>query len=205
MIRVFLVFFHVNWRLSIFMTGTRQHIIKHHLDTKYGMYSAEQSLGMECWCEVVQWNLGILLQKNINTISISNHLYVQFIRWIFMIISCLKKSSCHFCVVFVLLCIVISYDYMSNMTGVLSEAGTAYPSKETGLKRGVFFCSGSMLLIILVFCIFCCCLSSFYALNLQCCQCLWIVHSWLPLTDTTLNICIHYFHWYICDIAIIYY
>jgi len=102
--------------------------------------------------------------------SISIHLHVQFIRWIFMIISCFMKSSCHFCVgfVFVLLCIVISYDYMSNITGFLSEAETVYPSKATGsnavLLRGVHVTHHCSYLSLFS-------LSSSCVLNVQCCQC----------------------------------
>ena len=44
------------------------------------------------------------------------------------------------------------------------------------------FLVGSVLLIFLVFCgVYLLCLSSFNVLCDQCCQFLWIVHSWLPL------------------------
>ena len=41
------------------------------------------------------------------------------------------------------------------------------------------FGGGDALRIFLVFCVVLCAFSSSYVLLAQCCQCLWIVHSWL--------------------------
>jgi hypothetical protein len=71
---------------------------------------------------------------------------------------------------------------MSNMLGVLYEAGIAYTSRThefipvVGTVRFAHY-------IILVFCVgfFLFCLSSSCILCTQCCKCLWTIHSWLPL------------------------
>jgi hypothetical protein len=57
-----------------------------------------------------------------------------------------------------------------------------------------WFLVESVLLIFLVFCVvFLLCLSSFCVLSTQGCQCLWIVHSWLPTC-----ICCRYHYVYNC-------
>jgi len=65
------------------------------------------------------------------------------------------------------------------MTGVLLEAGTSYPSRAHSWVYPLFLV-GSVLLIILVFCLVFY-LSSFCVLCAHCCQCLWIVRCWFCL------------------------
>jgi len=49
--------------------------------------------------------------------------------------------------------------YMSNTAGVLSEAGLAYPSRANGFTLGVLV--GSVLLVVLVFCVVLLCVFTF--------------------------------------------
>jgi hypothetical protein len=58
-------------------------------------------------------------------------------------------------ILFLLLHIMVSCDYMSYLVGVLYEGGTAYPSGIHGFTPGFFM--GSVLLIGFIFllCVFC--------------------------------------------------
>ena len=71
-------------------------------------------------------------------------------------------------------------NYMSNTTGVTQEARTAYPLRAPGFIPGCWWdpCCSSLSIPVLCFC--CICLRPVSCVP-KCCQCLWVVHCWLPL------------------------
>ena len=85
---------------------------------------------------------------------------------------------------------VYTFVYMKNTMGVLLEAGSAYLSWAPGFIPGFWWgpCFSSLWISVL-YVLFC--LSLFCVLCNQCCQCLWVVHSWLPLRfSLTFSFCV---------------
>ena len=91
---------------------------------------------------------------------------------------------------------------MSKMTGVLSEAGTAYPSWEHEITPGFWDIRVAHLFSFLC-CVFVFYLSSSCVLCAHCCQFLWIVHYWLPLWVVFSNVCLIKLGWTDCQCSFI--